>query len=93
MLPDIIWNGLPVIGGFLLLNTKWARLAPNEKRGVVIIFATFIAHVYWDILHETTTSKFIWDSTSIINTIFVTIIVVVGLAIGIYTEHKTGNKE
>lgn len=82
--PDIVWSGLAIIGGLLLMRDA-SKLKTNQKVGVMVIFAGFIFQVYWVLLHQTEPGEVTWNMTSIIGVIFVSIMVV-ALVLSIFPE-------
>ena len=86
--PDLVWTALATIGGLFLLGKKWSKLSGTEKFGVMLIYVGFLFQVYWEILHQTAASPFVWNSTSQWQVGFVTFMVVLSLVLGRYTERK-----
>ncbi len=80
--PDLVWTVLGISGGLLLVTKSWKRLKTQEKWGIILILIGFLFQVYWEILHQSQTSNFIWDITSKWQVGFVTLMVI--LLIGIF---------
>lgn len=83
-IPGIVWSGLAIIGGLLLIRNA-SKLKRNQRVGVMVIFAGFIFQVYWVLLHQTEPAELTWNMTSKIGVIFVSIMVV-ALVLSIFPE-------
>lgn len=79
--PELVWTGLVVVGGLLLIRDA-SQLSLQQRVGVMVIFAGFLVQAYWQILHQTESPPFTWNLLSQIGVVYVTALVVVLLLFG-----------